>query len=79
MGRRARRLRRRLGLPALRRRTALLVLLAILGLALVSATVLGEFIMEMEQYAPQFYEPKDFEREVELQRKEELEARGEQP
>ncbi|MFQ5960749.1 MAG: hypothetical protein ACE5MG_05090 [Candidatus Methylomirabilales bacterium] len=61
--RRMRRLRRRLGLPALRGRTVLLIFLAILGLAYVSATVLGDFIMEMGRYAPKFYEPKDFARE----------------
>lgn len=68
--RRARRLRRRLGLPALSRRAVLLILLAILGLAYVSATVLGDLIMKMGRHAPQSYEPKDFERELEVQREE---------
>ena len=77
--RRARRVRRRLGLPALSCRAALLILLVLLCLAFVSVAVLGDLITKMGQYAPQFYEPKDFERELEMQRKKELEVQREKP
>ncbi len=59
----------RLGLPALSCRAALLILLVLLGLAYVSVAVLGELMTKMGRYAPQYYEPKGFERELEVQRK----------
>ncbi len=66
---RAQRLRKWLGLPALSRRAALLIFLALLGLAYVSVAVLGDLIIKMGRYAPEFYEPKGPEREMEMQRK----------
>lgn len=57
-----RRIRRRLGLPALRRRTALLILLIFVGVAYVSVTFLADFLTTLDRYAPRYYEPKDFER-----------------
>ena len=59
----ARHLRRWLGLPGLRRRTLVLILLVFLGLAFVSVTLVAEFVLKSTGYAPDFYEPKDFERE----------------
>ena len=67
--RRAERLRRWLGLPALSPRAALLILLGLLALAYVSVSVLSELTTKMKGYAPQYYEPKDIEREMEMKRK----------
>jgi len=61
--RRAHRIRRRLGLPALRRRTVLLILLVLAGLVYASVTVLADFFGRSSQYGPKYYEPKDFQRE----------------
>ena len=61
--RRAHRIRRRLGLPALRRRTVLLILLVLAGLVYASVTLLADFFGTSGQYRPKYYEPKDFERE----------------
>jgi hypothetical protein len=61
-----RRLRRRLGLPVLSRRAALLVLLGFLGLAL-GATVLPDFLAALARYRVNQYEPKDFQREEHLE------------
>ena len=59
-----RRVRRGLGLPALRPRTWLLAILVFLGLIYVGATVVADFVARLGQYAaPQHYEPKDFQRE----------------
>lgn len=58
-----RRIRRRLGLPALSRGTALVLILIFLGLAYLSVTLFADFVMTLGQYAPQYYEPKDFARE----------------
>ncbi len=65
-----RRIRRRLGLPALSRRTALLILFLFLGLAYVSVTLLADFFTRLGRYAPQYYEPKDFQREEVLETRE---------
>jgi hypothetical protein len=61
--RRLRRLRRGLGLPALSGRTWLLTMLAFVGLAYLGVTVVADFVMKIRQYAPQWYEPRDFQRE----------------
>ncbi len=61
--RRAHRIRRRLGFPALRRRTVLLLLLVLAGLVYASVTVLADFFGTSDQYRPKYYEPKDFQRE----------------
>ena len=62
-------LRVRLGLPAaLSCRAVLLILLALVGLMYLSIAVLSEFTI-MKRYAPQFYEPKDFDRGLDVQRK----------
>jgi hypothetical protein len=67
--RRLQRLRMRLGLPAaLSCRAVLLILLALVGLMYLSIAVLSEFTT-MKRYAPQFYEPKDFDRGLDAQRK----------
>lgn len=58
-----RRIRRRLGLPALRRRAALWILLVFIGVVYVSVTVLADFFVHLNRYAPQYHEPKDFQRE----------------
>lgn len=58
-----RRMRRRLGLPAWSRRTWLLAILVFLGFVVVGTTVVADFLMKLAQYAPQYYEPKDFQRE----------------
>ena len=58
-----RRIRRHLGLPILSRRTWLLVVLAFLGLIYVGVTVVADFVMKIGRYAPQYYEPKDVQRE----------------
>lgn len=63
-----RRLRRVLGLPVLSRRAALLILLAFLGLAFLSVTVLSEFVVTLSGYRFQQYEPKDFQREELMER-----------
>lgn len=56
------RVRHRLGLPRTKGTTAVIVLVVFLGLALVSATLLADFVAHMGLYAPRNYEPKDFER-----------------
>ena len=61
-----RRIRRRLGLPVLSRRGALLILLGFLGLALV-ATILPDFLAGLARYRVNQYEPKDFQREEHLE------------
>jgi hypothetical protein len=61
-----RRLRKRLGLPVLSRRAALLVLLGFLGLAL-GATILPDLIAGFARYRVNQYEPKDFQREEHLE------------
>lgn len=66
--RRLRRLRRRLGLPAFSGRTWLLTMLAFVGLVYLGVTVVADFVMKIRQYAPQWYEPRDFQRE-ELEQK----------
>lgn len=58
-----RRIRRYLGLPILSRRAWLLVVLVFLGLVYVGVTVVGDFVMTIGRYAPQYYEPKDVQRE----------------
>jgi hypothetical protein len=63
----ARRVRGWLGVPAVSSRTWLLVILLFLGLVL-GATVLTDFVLKFGQYAPWYYEPKDFQREEQLQR-----------
>jgi hypothetical protein len=63
-------LRMRLGLPAaLRCRTVLLILVALVGVVYVSMLVWNGFTTKVERYAPQFYEPKDFDRGLDAQRK----------
>ena len=62
---RLQRLRIRLGLPAaLRCRAVLLILVALMGIAYVSVLVWNEFTTKVKQYAPQYYEPKDFDRDL---------------
>lgn len=79
-----RRIRRRLGLPPVGWRTTLLALLAFIGLAYVSVTVLADFFTKLGQHAPQYYEPKDFEREehsrkLQLKALEDLKEQGKIP
>ncbi len=63
--RRLQRLRIRLGLPAaLSCRVVLLILMALVGVAYASMLVWNTFITKAERYAPQYYEPKDFQREL---------------
>jgi len=58
-------LRMRLGLPAaLSCRTVLLIIVALMGVVYVSMLVWNEFTTKVERYTPQYYEPKDFEREL---------------
>lgn len=64
-----RRFRRRLGLPRLSRRGALLILLAFVSLVFVSVTILANWATLMHAYAPRYYEPKDFQREELIERK----------
>ncbi len=68
-----RRLRRRLGLPALSRRTALLILLFFLGLIWVAVTLMADFFMKTGRYGPRYYEPKDFQREEHIEQLEQME------
>lgn len=68
-----RRLRRRLGLPALSRRTALLIFLIFISLVYVGVTLVADFFMKMGRYGPQSYEPKDFQREEYLKQLEQSE------
>ena len=67
--RRLRHLRRRLGLPALSHRTWLLAGLAFVVLVYLGATVVADFVMKIREYAPQWYEPRDFQREEFEQKK----------
>ena len=62
-----RRVRGWLGVPAVSSRTWLLVILLFLGLVL-GVTLLTDFVLKFGQYAPWYYEPKDFQREEQLQR-----------
>jgi hypothetical protein len=50
---------RRLGLPRVSGRSALLIFLLFVGLAYLSVTVLTEFFATLGRYTPQYYEPKD--------------------
>lgn len=68
-GRRRRRLRRRLGLPAFRPRTWLLIIFIFLGAAYVSVTVLADFFVKLGEYSSQYYEPKDSPREEQGERR----------
>ncbi|MFQ5848928.1 MAG: hypothetical protein ACE5IQ_14800 [Candidatus Methylomirabilales bacterium] len=70
--RQVRRLQTWLGLPTMSCRATLLVLLALIALAVVSVTLLGDFITKMGQYDPQYYEPKDYQRQIEVERKQGL-------
>ncbi len=64
-----RRIRRRLGFPSFGRRTWLLVVLGFLGLLYVGTAVIADFLVRLGQYWPQYYEPRDFEREELLKEK----------
>ena len=68
-------LRIRLGLPAaLSCRNVLLILVGLVAIVYASMLVWNQFTTKVEQYAPQYYEPKDFEREL-GQRQKELDAK----
>ncbi|MBI3454378.1 MAG: hypothetical protein HY002_01135 [Candidatus Rokubacteria bacterium] len=62
------RLRRRLGVPRISRRTALVILFVFIGLALLSATLLADFLATLGGYRVDQYEPKDFQREEYMER-----------
>lgn len=62
-----RRLRRRLGVPRLSRRGRLWVAVVLLAL-LAGAALVGEFLVSTGRYRPQYYEPKDFSREEQVER-----------
>ena len=68
-----RRIRRRLGLPAFSRRTTLALILLLIGLAFVAVTIVADFFMKTAQYSPQYYEPKDIQREEHIEQLEQLE------
>lgn len=57
--RQGRRMWRRLGLPRVSGRSALLIFLLFVGLAYLSVTVLTDFFATLGRYTPQYYEPKD--------------------
>ncbi len=56
------RIRRALGVPRLRGRTWLLILVAFLGVLCLGAWM-ADVATTFGQYAPRFYEPKDFSRQ----------------
>jgi len=62
-----RRVRGWLGVPAVSSRTWLMVILLFLGLVL-GVTLLTDFVLKFGHYAPRDYEPKDFQREEQVQR-----------
>ncbi|MBI3989055.1 MAG: hypothetical protein HY347_05505 [candidate division NC10 bacterium] len=68
-----RRLRRRLGLPPISRRTALVLLLLFIGLVFVAVAIVADFLIKTGRYGPKYYEPKDFQREEHLEQLEHLE------
>lgn len=64
------RLRIRLGLPAaFSWRAVLLILVALMAVAYASMLAWNEFVTKAGTYAPQYYEPKDFDKEMDAQRK----------
>jgi hypothetical protein len=63
MSRRRRPLRVRLGLPRIGLRGWLLAGLAFLGLVYLGVVVVGDLFTKAGSYAPDYYEPKDFQRE----------------
>jgi hypothetical protein len=65
-----RRLRRRLGLPALSTRAWLLVVLGLLAGVYAGTALVGEFVVRLLGYTPPvYYEPKDIQRQQMLERK----------
>ncbi|MFN3476313.1 MAG: hypothetical protein ACK4Z6_01985 [Candidatus Methylomirabilales bacterium] len=74
-----RRFRRRLGLPALSRRTVLAILLLFIGLAFVAVAIVADFLTKTGRYGPHYYEPKDFQREEYLKQLEQVEKRKKRP
>lgn len=62
-----RRLRGVVGLPPVSKRAWLMVVLLFLGLV-VAVVVLTDFALKSGRYAPQYYEPKDFQREEQVER-----------
>jgi len=62
-----------LGLPALSRRTALVLILLFIGLAFVAVAIVADFLLKTGRYGLQYYEPKDFQREEYLKQLEKME------
>lgn len=67
---RLQRLRIRLGLPAAWScRAVLLILVALMAVAYMSMLAWNEFVTKAGTYAPQYYEPKDFDKGMDARRK----------
>lgn len=67
MRRAVRHLLRRLGLPPLSGRSWMVALVVFLALMVV-ATLIGDFLLKFGGYGPHYYEPKDFQREEQVQK-----------